>query len=203
MHLDAEDAANYAILRDSVQNVMNQPWSGVFPDLNGDPNAVDTYTVDETTDAIWALMKQHNSNYKDVTSNWDQISKHILAAREQSKDEKEQENTKEEGGTGSAAAVEKAAADGKVQAAGSQEDGAAAPGAAAPEAVAADNMHLHDAAFATPGGQAAVPNAGTEGQAETAGRGDVQPAQDQHKAEREHTARCCARSSCSRRRSSR
>ena len=38
---------------------------------------------------------------------------------------------------------------------------AAAPGAAAAEAVAAHNMHLHDAAVETPGGQAAVPNAGT------------------------------------------
>ena len=85
MRLDAEDAANYAILRASVENVMNQPWSGAFPDLNGDPNAVDTFTVDERTYAIWALMKQHNS--KDVTSNWDEITKHILAARKQSKDD--------------------------------------------------------------------------------------------------------------------
>ena len=81
MRLDAEDATNYAILRASVENVMNQPWSGAFPDLN----AVDTFTVDERTDAIWALMKQHNS--KDVTSNWDEITKHILAARKQSKDD--------------------------------------------------------------------------------------------------------------------
>ena len=228
MRLDAEDAANYALLRASVENEMKQPWSRAFPDLNNDPNAVDTFTVDERTDAIWALMKQHNS--KDVTCNWDEITKHIVAARKQSKDEKEQDNTKEEDGTGSAAAVEKAAADGKGHAAGSQADGTAAPGAAAaeaaaegeaeaagrgdvqpaqdhnkaerehrppapaagaPEAVAADNRQLDDAALEPGGGEAAVPNPGTEGQADAAGRGDVQPAQDQKNAEREDSKQRC------------
>ena len=71
--LGAEDVADNALLRASVQNEMKQSWSGVFPDLNGDPHTADTYTVDELTDAIW--VSKLCSNYKDVTCNWGEISR--------------------------------------------------------------------------------------------------------------------------------
>ena len=104
--LEAEDAAGKALLWDSVQNEMTQSWSGAFPDLNGDPNAADTYTLDELTDAIWVLKPC--LNYKDVTCNWGEIARLILEARKHSKDAKGEEKNKEEECAGSAAAVEQA-----------------------------------------------------------------------------------------------
>ena len=139
---------------------MTQSWSGAFPDLNGDPNAADTYTVDKLTEAIW--VSNPCSHYKDVACNWGEISRIILEARKRSKDPKEagpqnaqeEDTDKEEEGAGTAAAVEQAgvrdaaanaAADGEAKSAGRQDDEAAAPGAAAAEAEAADNMQLQDA----------------------------------------------------------
>ena len=100
-------------------------WIGAFPGLNGRPDAPDTWTIDEVTEALWLTKSDFNEN--SIKCHFAEMSRLIVEGRRQRKDEEE------------SPAAEAVAAEAAVErAAGRQQrNEAAAAGAAAAEAGAA------------------------------------------------------------------